>query len=35
MKRIVIGFLLSLAVSFAAFGQWHPQKSNTTLACTD
>jgi photosystem II stability/assembly factor-like uncharacterized protein len=32
MKRIVIGFLLSLAVSFAAFGQWNPQKSNTTAS---
>jgi len=30
MKRIVIGFLLSLAISFVAFGQWNPQKSNTT-----
>src|SRR6202521_6431421 len=32
MKRIVIGFLLSLAVSFAAFGQWNPQKSTTTAS---
>ena len=32
MKRIVIGFLLSLAVSFASFGQWNPQKSNTTAS---
>jgi photosystem II stability/assembly factor-like uncharacterized protein len=32
MKRIVIGFLLSLAVSFVAFGRWNPQKSNTTAS---
>ena len=30
MKRILVGSLLSLAVSFAAFGQWNAQKSNTS-----
>src|ERR1700751_1118135 len=32
MKRIVIGLLLSFAASFVAFGQWNPQKSNTTAS---